>query len=107
MGAEEEQVMDTHSIDNDSIAPDEEERRYLEAARDPDAVVTRFSKGPQRLGLWSVVCIILNRTIGELVLAVFSSDRMLMIFLKAPVSSGLRLRSSVEPRALVSRCCSG
>lgn len=47
-----------------SIDLDLEDRLYLEAQRDPDRIANKFSRGPQRLGLWSIICIIINRMMG-------------------------------------------
>lgn len=48
-----------------SIDLDHEDRLYLEARGDPERIANKFSRGPQRLGYTSIVCIIINRMMGN------------------------------------------
>jgi hypothetical protein len=56
---------DSHSIHsaNSSLCLGEDDRRYLEALKDRDYVVTKNTRHP--LGLFSVVAFILQQVIGK------------------------------------------
>lgn len=74
MAVDEETRAETLSIGG-SIDLDLEDRLYLEAQRDPDRIANKFSRGPQRLGLWSIICIIINRMMGS---GIFKTPTTLM-----------------------------
>ncbi|GME65406.1 Amino acid/polyamine transporter I [Neofusicoccum parvum] len=58
-----------------SIDLDQEDRLYLEAERDPERIANKFSRGPQRLGYTSIICIIINRIMGS---GIFKTPTTLM-----------------------------
>jgi hypothetical protein len=62
---------DTHSVRSsvNSLYLGEDDRRYLEALKDRDYVVTKNTRQP--LGLFSVVAFILQQVIGEFRLLCF------------------------------------
>ncbi|OJD37432.1 high-affinity methionine permease [Diplodia corticola] len=64
MAVDEETCAEARSVGG-SIELDLEDRLYLEAHNDPERIANKFSKGPQRLGFWSIVCIIINRMMGS------------------------------------------
>lgn len=63
MAVDEEARAEAQSVAG-SIDLDLEDRLYLEAQKDPKRIANTFSRGPQRLGFWSIVCIIINRMMG-------------------------------------------
>lgn len=65
MAVDEETHAEAQSVGG-SIELDLEDRLYLEAQRDPERIANKISRGPQRLGFWSIVCIIINRMMGTL-----------------------------------------
>ncbi|KAK0661408.1 High-affinity methionine permease [Lasiodiplodia hormozganensis] len=64
MAVDEETHAEAQSVGG-SIELDLEDRLYLEAQRDPERIANKISRGPQRLGFWSIICIIINRMMGS------------------------------------------
>ncbi|KAH7057266.1 amino acid permease-domain-containing protein [Macrophomina phaseolina] len=74
MAVDEEARAEAQSVAG-SIDLDLEDRLYLEAQKDPKRIANTFSRGPQRLGFWSIVCIIINRMMGS---GIFKTPTTLM-----------------------------